>query len=203
VKHIPKKKRDAILAKEGVKELDPAYVAAGLIYDIGAFFPHDVGHAVGAGLVKKSIHLFVKHILGTTGRKDLDRRMKPPNFEYPPYFPTLPSVSHHYLQYSISQAVHFATLALILLALSFTETSIKTNALRTLIDKGVAEDAQEVVKLVLDYFHALAEAISLWFSPSLEFPNDYLELERLGFDVGEKMLRVRLPSLLVSPYIDV
>jgi hypothetical protein len=38
-KHIPKKKRDAILAKEGVKELDPAYVAAGLIYDIGAFFP--------------------------------------------------------------------------------------------------------------------------------------------------------------------
>jgi hypothetical protein len=79
-KHISKKKRDAILAKEGFEVLDSAYVAAGLIYDIGAFFPHDVGHAVGAELVKKSIHLFVMHILGTTGRKNLDRRMKPPNF---------------------------------------------------------------------------------------------------------------------------
>jgi hypothetical protein len=44
--------------------------------------------------------------------------------------------------------------------------------------------------LVLDFFQTLAEAVTLWFEPALEFPNDYLEMERLSFEVREKMLRV-------------
>jgi hypothetical protein len=81
--------------EEGIKSLAPAYVDAGLVHDIGSFSPHDVGHAVGAGLVKKSIHLLVKYLLGTTGKKDLDDPMA--SFPYPPYFPSLPNVSHHHL----------------------------------------------------------------------------------------------------------
>jgi hypothetical protein len=37
---------------------------------------------------------------------------------------------------------------------------------------------------------SIPNTVTLWFEPALEFPNDYLEMERLGFEVGEKMLRV-------------
>jgi hypothetical protein len=163
------------------------------VHDTGSFFPHDVGHAVGAGLVKKSIHLFVKYLLGTTGKKDLDDLMA--SFPYPPYFPSLPNVSHHHLQYTISQAVHWVTIAPFLLGLSFTETSVNKKTLKKLKKKGVVRNAEEVVDLVLDFFQTLAEAVALWFAPALEFPNDYLEMERLSFEVGEKMLRVSPSSL--------